>query len=135
MPNHYAVLATLQDRLDAELARAHEFHCDSPEGRAHKARLRRLRLSMARQRGRHTTSEWEALVRETGGHCVRCGYEHRGNDKPLKGYITPLCMGGSDGIENLMPLCRHCVAERRDEHINWLAAWRETYGAAAVTPS
>lgn len=98
---------------------------------AHNQRLRQARLSLARVKGSHTTSQWLALVAECDRNCVRCGKHHEEPTLPVKGHIQPLAAGGSDGIENIMPLCRNCASARGAEGIDWLEAYRETHGLNA----
>lgn len=100
-----------------------DFH-SAAERHAYNAKLRNARLALARQRGRHTSAEWDAIVAETDGNCVRCG------GKPAricKGHIVPLVMGGSDAADNLQPVCNYCAPAAAREGIDWLAAWRETH--------
>lgn len=74
------------------------------EKRQRQSEARRQRLHAARALATHTPEEWAALVEYCGGQCVRCG-----SDGPVqKDHIRPLYRGGSDGIENLQPLCRPC---------------------------
>lgn len=95
---------------------------------AHNRRLRQVRLQLAKTKGTHTAGEWEAIVAETGGICVRCGYQHTmPHEKPVKARVHPIALGGSDGIDNLQPLCRRCAGAVDGE--NWLAKWRDAQGA------
>jgi 5-methylcytosine-specific restriction endonuclease McrA len=105
---------------------------DRHELKAHNARLYGARLSLARARGSHTCAEWEAIVAETGGICVRCG---RVAHPPRKGHIVPIAAGGTDAISNLMPLCGTCISARGAEGIDWLAAWRETHQSPKTADS
>lgn len=115
----------LQDKLERLRAEAPNYKSGTREHAAWQAKLRRTRLAIARTKGTHTAEQWEALVAETGGICVRCGYQHDLNfEKPCKGYILPLAAGGSNAIDNLMPLCRACTRSKDMEAVNWLAAWR-----------
>lgn len=98
---------------------------------AHNQRIRQARLSLARTKGSHTTSQWLALVAETERKCVRCGKDHPEPTAPVKAHIVPIAAGGSDGIENIMPVCRVCASARGNEQIDWLAAYRETNGLNA----
>ena len=51
-----------------------------------------------------TTAEWFALVERYEGRCAYCGA--RG---PLEmDHRVPLCRGGSNTIDNILPACRHC---------------------------
>lgn len=67
---------------------------------------RGMRLGDARRIARHTPEEWETLLAAFHGFCAKC------LDGPLehlaKDHITPLALGGSDGIGNLQPLCQPC---------------------------
>lgn len=63
-----------------------------------------MRLEQARAIATHTIEQWLALVEEFGGRCVRCGAYGR----VTKDHITPISVGGSDGIDNIQPLCPPC---------------------------
>lgn len=64
------------------------------------------RLSAARARGIHTEEEWQALLLVCDSKCVKCGAGgHQDKD-----HIQPVSQGGSDGIENIQPLCARCNA-------------------------
>lgn len=133
MPSQDLLRHVLQQRLDALLLAGEEFKAGTREHSTWQAKVRRLRLSIARTKGSHTTAQWDALVAETGGICVRCGYQHDLNvEKPCKGYILPIAAGGSNAISNIMPLCLSCARSKNAEAINWLAAWRKQN--AVTTP-
>jgi 5-methylcytosine-specific restriction endonuclease McrA len=55
--------------------------------------------------GEHfTLEEWEALLELFGRRCLGCGAP-----EPLSvDHITPLCLGGSNTIANIQPLCEAC---------------------------
>jgi 5-methylcytosine-specific restriction endonuclease McrA len=65
------------------------------------------RLTEARKKATHTKDEWEAM-RLFFGECVKCGNK----EDLVKDHITPIYQGGSDGLENLQPLCRKCNASK-----------------------
>jgi len=51
-----------------------------------------------------TTVEWFALVKLYEGRCAYCGMEG-----PLEmDHRVPLCRGGANTIDNILPACRHC---------------------------
>lgn len=55
-----------------------------------------------------TNKEFKELCKQHDGKCLCCGEK-----KPLEAdHIVPLTKGGSDGIENIQPLCRHCNAKK-----------------------
>lgn len=71
-------------------------------------RKRADRLRAAREKACHTPTEW-ALMLLVVPYCVECGAE----DIPLtKDHIVPLYQGGSDGIDNIQPLCHSCNAAK-----------------------
>lgn len=80
------------------------------QGRSN-SEIRQERLTEARAKATHTQAEWEALKEACGGRCVRCG----GDGRVEKDHIVPLYQGGSDGIENLQPLCAKCNASKGRE--------------------
>lgn len=97
-----------------------------PSSRAywHKA-IRRQRLLEAQTRGTHTEEQWLAVLERFDYRCVRCGCWPEG--RPCKDHITPLYQGGSDGIDNLQPMCRECNTAKGPDAFNW-AAYRDELG-------
>ncbi|WP_213072535.1 DUF1376 domain-containing protein [Acinetobacter tianfuensis] len=80
------------------------------------------RLAAARAKASHTQQEWLSLVHVCGNQCMKCG----ATDNLVKDHITPIYQGGSDGVENLQPLCRSCNASKGADTSdlrpqNWLA--------------
>lgn len=68
---------------------------------------RRYAMQAARQRGTHTDEEWLEVLVAFEFQCARCGVRHC--DSPLtKDHVVPVSAGGSDGIDNLQPLCQPC---------------------------
>lgn len=65
------------------------------------------RLTEARKKGKHTKDEWEEM-RLFFGECVKCGNK----EDLVKDHIIPIYQGGSDGLDNLQPLCRKCNASK-----------------------
>lgn len=118
---YYGHLAMLAARVEEMVANPPDV--TGAELHAFNARLRHARMVLARAKGRHTQAQWDAILAEVAGICVRCGTHH---DRLYKGHIVPLFKGGSDAADNLQPLCRFCVAGAANDGINWLAYWRET---------
>jgi len=84
------------------------------------------RMKRARAKGTHTKAEWESLVNALKSRCVRCNAECL----PVKDHITPVYQGGSDGIENLQPLCAPCNGAKGPENKDFRPAnWRELMSA------
>jgi 5-methylcytosine-specific restriction endonuclease McrA len=66
---------------------------------------RQERMRLARRRGTHTMEEWLALIVACGDRCVCCGATDRNLEKD---HIVPVYQGGSDGIDNIQPVCATC---------------------------
>jgi hypothetical protein len=63
------------------------------------ARARRLGIP-----GIITTDEWQALCRQYGDRCLRCG-----NDGLMSiDHVIPLSLGGEHAMSNIQPLCSKC---------------------------
>jgi uncharacterized protein YdaU (DUF1376 family) len=76
---------------------------------------RSQRLSEARKKGTHTAVEWVTLVDICGARCVMCGtpgVERLGGIFLVKDHILPIFLGGSDGIDNIQPLCSKCNSSK-----------------------
>lgn len=71
------------------------------------AKNRSQRLAEARKKGKHTKEEWETMKAVCGNACVKCGSTELDLSKD---HIVPICKGGSDGIENIQPMCHRCNA-------------------------
>lgn len=87
------------------------------------------RLAGARAIATHTAVEWHLLLEICGRVCCRCASV----DDLVKDHITPIYQGGSDGIENLQPLCRSCNASKGPESkdlrpVDWLQRLGEALG-------
>lgn len=78
---------------------------------------RRARMVSARAKGTHTREQWQALCAEFDYRCVRCGLEGYHLDRD---HIIPVYQGGSDGINNLQPLCAWCNSGKGPESTNWV---------------
>lgn len=107
-------------RIDGELARARGIRTDAVgRGRAGAAAkwggtptagaTRSARLAEARQKGRHIPEEWQAMLEFCRYSCVKCAVT---DVEIVKDHIKPIYQGGSDGIENLQPLCVRCNAAK-----------------------
>ena len=81
----------------------------------HNQRLRRERLIAARAKGTHDGAMWDELIELCDRRCVRCGTQAPEGLRPVKDHIVPIYQGGSDGIENLQPLCPSCNSSKGAE--------------------
>lgn len=73
-------------------------------------KLRSDRLKSARLIATHTIDEWYDMLDFFEWTCAICFT----TEKITKDHIIPISLGGSDGIENLQPLCRSCNTGKND---------------------
>ena len=88
-------------------------------------KLRSERLAASRELATHSKREWFAISL-LFPWCVRCGDREADLEKD---HIIPICHGGSDGIENLQPLCGRCNSAKMDMVDHRPADWRERMDA------
>lgn len=112
-----AVVAEIRQRLADTYSHARTRGDGPSERKALNRLIRAQRLREARQKGTHTKAEWFALCRRYDWRCVECGGYCRYG--PQKDHIVPLFMGGSDGIENLQPLCKPCNTRKGPDTRDW----------------
>lgn len=81
---------------------------------------RKLRMMDAQKKGTHTKEQWAAMKVEFKFRCVRCLIQSPEiKDFLVKDHIIPVYQGGSDGLDNIQPLCPHCNASKGPESFNW----------------
>jgi hypothetical protein len=66
-----------------------------------------------RKRKRFTKKEREQVWEKTEGRCYLCGKRLSLHDMQVD-HVFPFIMGGSDEMENLMPVCRSCNMDKMD---------------------
>ena len=94
--------------------------------------LRSKRMAEARNRGTHTSEHWGALLAFCGKQCLRCGDVNR----LVKDHIIPIYQGGSDGLENIQPLCAKCNSSKGRENLDFRPTnWRECLTNALLNSS
>lgn len=77
-------------------------------GRKNSLQSRRRRIARKLNApGSHTIDEFYELCAEYEDHCLCC-LKKMDRPKLSIDHIVPISKGGSDGIENLQPLCRRC---------------------------
>lgn len=111
----------VQERTEKQRERAQRGAAGKWGDQREASATRSERMAAARALGTHTKAEWNAMVDALGCRCVRCG----ATGKMVKDHIKPVYQGGSDGIDNIQPLCVKCNAEKGPENIdhrpaNWL---------------
>ncbi|MDE6535874.1 MAG: DUF4373 domain-containing protein [Muribaculaceae bacterium] len=90
------------------------------------AATRSERLAIARTKGTHSKEEWEEL-KDFFGHCVICGASSD-EAKLVKDHIVPIYQGGSDGIDNLQPLCQSCNSRKGPDSTDYRLVYCEQNG-------
>ncbi len=65
-------------------------------------------MKAAKKKEDHDRMDWKALVVACRNRCVKCGSAKFGRD-----HITPIALGGSNGISNVQPLCWPCNRDKR----------------------
>jgi 5-methylcytosine-specific restriction endonuclease McrA len=65
--------------------------------------------------GSHTVAEWEALKAHYDYRCLCCGKQEP-EIKLTEDHVIPLGPDGSDGIENIQPLCGPCNSSKGARH-------------------
>jgi 5-methylcytosine-specific restriction endonuclease McrA len=93
------------------------FYQSSSQLKKRNNQLRKERILESRKKGTHTVDEWCAILDEVDGRCVRCKSETYSLQKD---HIIPIYIGGSDGVDNLQPLCKSCNTKKTGEDFNWL---------------
>lgn len=63
----------------------------------------------------HSEDEWDTLKTFYGNRCLRCGVLER----ITKDHVVPLYLGGTNGIENLQPLCHPCNSQKQARIIDY----------------
>lgn len=82
------------------------------------ARARGFRLMEARKRGRHTKEEWKEMKEFFDNTCCCCMGDS-GLANVEKDHVIPIYQGGSDGLDNLQPLCARCNASKGSNVSDW----------------
>jgi 5-methylcytosine-specific restriction endonuclease McrA len=90
--------------------------------RAMRRSAQSIRESRIAQSEDHFTEEqWQKLLQSTGNKCLCCGKS--GTEVALgPDHILPVALGGSDGINNIQPLCWPCNAAKHTRYIDYREA-------------
>lgn len=72
--------------------------------------IRQERMAKADEQGTHEQWEWWRLMCYYGKACAQCGSQERIH----KDHIIPVSKGGSNGLDNLQPLCGSCNLTKYD---------------------
>lgn len=82
-----------------------ERYAADPASRLVHAHARRARERNAE--GHYTADEWRKLCKKHRHTCLRCGRSEPEIQLSVD-HVIPLSKGGSNGIDNIQPLCRQC---------------------------
>ena len=82
-------------------------------------KTRHQQLTEAMRKKTHTEQEWNNLKVYFSNKCVRCGKPESIKDVLVKDHIVTFSKGGSDGIENIQPLCKSCSRGKSPECIDF----------------
>ena len=105
---------------EANRERRHETCVRWIEGNRERLReWRRMRWAKAHAGETYSAAEWQALLETYGHQCLACGI--KAHETP-QGFLTPdhvvpVCMSGSNTIDNIQPLCLDCN-RRKNGRVN-----------------
>ena len=81
-----------------------------------KRRQLRRRSRKVGSGGSHTTGQWVALKKQFNHCCAMCGMQEPFIDQfypyLTEDHVIPLSKGGSNGIDNIQPLCHRCNSKK-----------------------
>ena len=79
------------------------------------------RLAKAKEKGIHTEKEWELIKKICNYKCVKCGIDESKlhGEKLCKDHVIPICLSGSDAIENIQPICRNCNTAKTNDQTDY----------------
>lgn len=79
---------------------------------------RSIRLTQSRHLGRHSKQEWSEMKIFFENTCVKC-YGGSGLLNVERDHIIPIYQNGSDGIDNIQPLCARCNASKGPDNFDY----------------
>lgn len=118
----------------------------SKESLSEGKKKRSERLAEAREKGKHTKEQWDEMKEFFGFTCLKCG-KSEPEIEVVKDHILPIYQGGSDGLDNIQPLCRACNSGKGPENLDYRAeaakqmgkrlpdAYKNACGTPAGTPA
>ncbi len=116
-----------QKNRDYQLRKSREWRLANPDRKrannrrwfeSNRQKIRQMsRISKAKRRdwaagARYSLADWQAMCDCFNSVCLCCG-----SDAALTvDHVIPLSRGGTNTIENLQPLCRHCNLSKNNRH-------------------
>lgn len=81
------------------------------------------RAKEAQAEGKWTFNEFMELCEASDGHCYYC---HKKCDKLTAEHMNPIARGGSNWIENIVPVCGSCNSSKKDRTLMeyFFPSWR-----------
>ena len=75
---------------------------------------RQERMKKAKEKGRHSKEEWYEMLVFFNHRCCKC-FKSKDNVFIVKDHVVSISEGGSDGIDNLQPLCWTCNTNKSSD--------------------
>lgn len=124
----YVERAKIQQQRDPEAAERRRAKYEKTEkgreaGYNGVARRRARKLAAG---GSYTRREFRELCAKYDNRCLCCGKQFNELEAD---HVTPLSKGGSNGIENIQPLCQPCNRKKSDKMIDYRPKWDKKVAA------
>ncbi len=68
--------------------------------------------------GSYTGKEWQQLKHYYNDRCLHCDKQEP-EIKLTADHVLPISKGGSNNIDNIQPLCKHCNSSKLDKYIDY----------------
>lgn len=81
----------------------------------HRQNNRNRRARVKGSEGKFTADEFSALCEKYQNRCLKCGEEK----KLTADHVVPLVAGGSNGIDNIQPLCKSCNSSKGTKTVDY----------------
>lgn len=91
-----------------------KFKCSRCANRRY-AENRKKAMDNAQHLGTHTETQWNDLKKSYGNVCLKCGAA----GTLTLDHIIPISKGGSDGIDNIQPLCWTCNNSKKQSVVDY----------------
>jgi 5-methylcytosine-specific restriction endonuclease McrA len=78
--------------------------------------------------GKHTRQQWQQLKALYGFTCLACGRKEP-EIKLTRDHVIPIDAGGSDGIENIQPLCEDCNNKKATANVDYRPTYQPSEGS------
>lgn len=72
------------------------------------AKNQRRRTAKTNAGGSYTSYEWDQLIKQQDGRCLKCGKK----EKLTVDHVIPVSKGGTSNIDNIQGLCQSCNSSK-----------------------